>query len=382
MTTTQPLSPPSLPTDLWGSAFAEPDNDCPPATVRAVAAAAIKAAEKRPAKTYEDFDFDDLQVYAGLDCIGTTELLSRLFPVIAREDTFYVPDEHGNKVKSKAPATLDSIVNIEMVAHEFIVDLEINGIKYDVERNASIDKQMRTEIDELERMIKDATGLKPDQLDSGQQVVEYLYGVRKFEAPSTTKSGEPAVDGNALMTLAGLPPLGGKYKAADPALQFLADMAKRKDISSVHNTFIRTYVQDWVKRTGRIHPSYNLHGTSSFRITGTNPNLTQLPRSKHGYNVRVCYTVDPGYVFISFDFSSAEVKVLANLAKEPAMLQAIADGLDFHTFSAAAMNGIPYEVMNGVLGDQKHPDYKHYKNLRQIAKTSTKFRRPRTAMYV
>jgi DNA polymerase-1 len=96
-----------------------------------------------------------------------------------------------------------------------------------------------------------------------------------------------------------------------------------------------------------------------------------LPRAKHGYNVRTCYTVEEGYIFISFDFSSAEVKVLANISKEPAMLRAIADGLDFHTFSASSMRKIPYDDMMGVLKDSSHPKYKEYKELRQLAKILT-----------
>lgn len=330
-------------------------------------------APAKAAKTYEDFNFNDLQTYAGMDCIATSSLLGKLFPEIVEESTILVSGPGGAKgqgVRKHCPAILDSVVNIEMVAHEFIIDLEINGLHYNVEKNREISKRMRQEIAELEDSIFSAVG-KKIELDSGPKVAEFLYSERGFEPPSTTKSGEPSVDGDALMTLAGLEPLKGKYVSPDPARQFLADMAKRKDISSVHNTFIRTYVEDWVKRDGRIHPSYNLHGTSSFRITGSDPNLTQLPRPKHGYNVRVCYDVEKGKVFISFDFSSAEVKILANLSREPAMLKAIEDGLDFHTFSSSAMLGISYEEMAAILADDSHPEYKYYKNQRQIAKVLT-----------
>lgn len=320
--------------------------------------------------TYEDFNYDDLQTYAGLDCIATSELLARLMPAIAEEEVFYAPDEKNRKTTTVAPAIIQSVLDIEMVAHEFIVDLEINGIHYDVEKNRIIGNQMREEISVLEDRIFSQIGKKLE-FDSGAKIADFLYNERGFKPPSTTKSGEPATDGDALMTLAGLEPLKGKYVAPNPELQWLADMAKRKDISSVYNSFIATYVEDWVKRDGRIHPSYNLHGTSSFRITGSDPNLTQLPRPKHGYNVRVCYDVETGKVFISFDFSSAEVKILANLSKEPAMLKAIADGLDFHAFSASEMNGIPYDEFIEAISDDKHPNYKTFKNLRTIAKVLT-----------
>ena len=194
-----------------------------------------------------------------------------------------------------------------------------------------------------------------------------------FIPPYLTQSGEPSTDGEALLTLAGLDPLNPPkdYKTPNPKLQFLALLAKRKDINSAHNTFIRTYIEDFVKRDGRIHPSYNLHGTSGFRISGDSPNLTQLPRPKHGYNIRDCYEVENGYVFIAFDFSSAEVKILAALCQDPNMLKAVNEGRDFHASSASLMKGVTYEHYKAVLADKSHPDFADYKYMRQIAKVLT-----------
>ena len=322
--------------------------------------------------TYEDFDYDKLNLYAGIDCIATSGIASALWPELSKSEPMYIPNEKGEKTKVLAPAIIDSVLKIEMPAHEFILDLEINGIGYSKGRNEWFDKKMRAEISEMdEKIFSSAQVGRRIDLNSGLVLAEFLYYEKGFKPPFMTKGGEPAVDGPALLTLAGLDPIGGKYVTKDPAFQYLADIAKRRDISSVHNTFIKTYYTDWVKRTGRIHPSYNLFGTSSFRITGSDPNLTQLPRARHGYNVRCCYTAPEGYVFISFDFSSAEVKILANMAKEPAMLQAIRDGLDFHTFSASAMRRIPYVEMAGVLADHSHALFKTYKDYRQLSKILT-----------
>jgi DNA polymerase-1 len=256
------------------------------------------------------------------------------------------------------------------MCHEFIIDLEINGMVYDVDRNRKISEQMVREVEEFDEKIFTALG-KRINLDSGTEVGKLLYEELGFVAPFKTKSGDDATDGAALLTLAGLNPLANQYTAEDPKLQFLADMAKRKDINSVHNTFIKTYVEDFVKRDGRIHPSYNMFGTSSFRITGDSPNLTQLPRPKHGYNVRECYTVDSGNVFIAFDFSSAEVKILGAICKDKNMLKAIAEGLDFHSYSASAMMRIPYDDYIHVLEDKTNALNKEYKRMRQVAKTLT-----------
>jgi DNA polymerase I len=273
-------------------------------------------------------------------------------------------------VKTKAPAIIKSATEIEMKAHEYIVDMELNGIVYDIEENRRIDARMKTEIAELDDKIFTAIGKKVD-MNSASAIGALLYGELGFEAPFKTKNGDDAIDGDALLTLAGLDPTSGIYVATDSRLQYLCDMAKRRDISSVHNTFIRTYVEDWVKRDGRVHPSYNLVGTSGFRISGDSPNLLQLPRPRHGYNVRDCYTVPPGFVFVAADFSSAEVKVVANLCKDKNMIRAILDGLDFHSFSGSNLLGIPYEDFLAAVKNKSHPDHKKCKHYRQVCKILT-----------
>lgn len=319
--------------------------------------------------TYEDYPIEDLMTYAGIDCIVTSGVATKLWPTLTAIEEMKVPTGKGFEVV-EAPPIIQSVNEVEMPAHEFILDLEINGIGYSVERNRFYHNKMVDHIAELDEKIFSAVGKTLD-MNSGPALAEFLYSVRGFTPPYLTKAGEPAVDGDALMLLAGLDPTGKSKIAKDEGLQFLVWMAIRRDISSVHNTFIKTYHTDWVKRDGRIHPSYNLFGTSSFRITGSDPNLTQLPREKHGYNIRTCFIEGEGNVFISFDFSSAEVKILANMAKEPGMLKAIADGLDFHTFSASAMDGVPYGEMAEILEDQTNPRYKECKARRQQAKVLT-----------
>lgn len=317
--------------------------------------------------SYEDFDFDKLNVYAGIDCIATLELLKKQMPQVHDEEPIIDLDSKGRKVKTTAPAIIESFLGLTIPAQEFLLDLEINGMKYSIPRNQWLNDKMSIHIAELDEKIFSAIGKKID-MNSGARVSEFLYGEKGFKPPTFTKGGDPSSDGATLMTLAGLDPVGGKYVTKDPSMQWLADMAVRRDVSSVQNTFVKTYVRDFVKRDGRVHGSFNLFGTSSFRITGSDPNFTQLPRVKHGYNVRVTYTVETGYVFVTFDFSSAEMKVLANLSGDPAMLKAIADGLDFHSFTASAMAKIPYKDFMAVLSDPTHKDFKDYKLKRQWAK--------------
>lgn len=338
-----------------------------------------KRASRKPTKaepdtpiyrTFEDFDFTDLQHYAGLDTIVTSELLAKLWPDIIMDIPYVVPGKNGARMDIRAPALISSSVKDEMFAHEYIIDMEMNGIVYDVDMNRRMTTQMSEEIAQLEASIFDATKREFD-LNSGPVIAELLYGEMGFEPPVRTKSGDPSTDGDSLLTLAGLNPKANIYVAPDPKLQFLCDIVKRTDLSSVCNTFLTPYVDKWVKKDGRVHPSYNMVGTSGFRISGDSPNLLNLPRPKHGYNVRACYTVEDNEVFIAADFSSAEVKVLANLSKDPAMMKAVDQGLDFHSVAGSALSGIPFEDFVEAVNNKAHPMHKQCKHHRQVAKILT-----------
>ena len=314
--------------------------------------------------TYEDYPIEDLLIYGGIDCIVTSELLSRLSKYVYEEPEYtWVKTENGRtfKVKETIMSIADSYQKYTAEAHDFIMDLEINGIKYDVDGNRRMKVRLEAEIEELETEIESHIGAT-FSLDSGQQLAHYLYVIRGFDVTNRTKTGEPSTDGEAVKDLANRYPVEKVW---------LEPLAKRNDLVSIYRTFISTYVEDFVKSDGRIHASYSLHGTGSFRIAGDSPNLTQLPRPKHGYNIRTLFIVEEGYVFMAFDFSSAEVKILGALCKDPALLKAIEMGQDFHALSASKMYGIDYDEFVAILGDKQHPLNKDYKEKRQFSKALT-----------
>lgn len=333
------------------------------------ARAAKKKAEQPVYLTYEDYPVEDLYLYAGLDNIATSTVLARIFPMIS-EEPLHVITREKTKIHTTAKSILEVNNAVTLPALEYILDMEINGLAYDVEMNKRLCERITKEIAELEAKI--FAKIPKFNIDSGKLLTEYIYETCGLPVTSRTQSGEPSTDGEALLVLAGLDPMKpGDYITPDPNKQWLAHLAKRKDLNSIYNTFLKNYVGDFVKPDGRIHPNYNLHGTSGFRISGDNPNLTQLPRPKHGYNIRTCYTVEKGYFFMAFDFSSAEVKILGALCKDPNMLKAIREGLDFHSYSASSMIKVSYEDFMAIIGDKTNPKFAEYKNLRQTAKILT-----------
>lgn len=232
-----------------------------------------KAAEKPVYNTYEDYDYGELLTYAGIDTYVTSKTVARMFPSLIERPEYKVSAGPSRVRTTRAPALIEVYQDCTQVIFDFICDLELAGINYDVQANRQLDVSMREEVTFLEDRIFTKLGKKVN-LDSSDVMSNLLYGELGFEAPHKTKSGADATDGGALLTLAGLDPLApGKYLTPDPELQFLADIAKRKNLAAVHRGFISTYMDDYLQPDGRIHALYNQFGTSTFRLSSSEPNL-------------------------------------------------------------------------------------------------------------
>ena len=237
------------------------------------AEAAAGPAEKPVYTTYEDYNYEDLLTYAGIDTYGTSTVISRMFPKLVNRPEYRVKEGPSKIVTRRAPALIEVYENFTSTIFDFVCDLELNGINYDQVANRRLDKSMREEIGFLEDRIFTSIG-KRINVDSSDVLAEYLYGELGLEAPHKTKSGSDSTDGAALLILSGLDPLKpGKYVTKDPAKQFLADIAKRKNLAAVHRGFISTYIEDYVQPDGRVHALYNQFGTSTFRLSSSEPNL-------------------------------------------------------------------------------------------------------------
>lgn len=309
-------------------------------------------------RSFEDFVYTDLMTYAGIDTIVTYELFKKMYPDLRVKPKY---KEYQNKalVDSTAPSLLEEALEIKAEALHFMVDMMCNGIQYDIALNEQYNIRMQAHLNELEESIFKAVG-KRWNLDSDLETEQILFHEFGLECDIKTKGGKASTSGEALQDMA------KRYGHS-----WLKDMVVRNDVASIHRSFIIGYIEKHVKSDGRVHPNYNLHGTSSHRISGDNPNLLNIPTPKHGYNIRRLYTVRPGFAFLTFDFSSCEVKVLAALCKDKTMMEAILSGLDFHSFTASQMQKIPYEQFVAVLEDHAHPEFKKYKKWRQEAKAVT-----------
>jgi len=96
----------------------------------------------------------------------------------------------------------------------------------------------------------------------------------------------------------------------------------------------------------RIHCSFNQTVAATGRLASSDPNLQNIPiRTDIGRDIRKAFVAKPGHVLISADYSQIELRLLAHLAKDRALIDAFHEGQDIHTAVAAQINGVPLEAV-------------------------------------
>ena len=105
----------------------------------------------------------------------------------------------------------------------------------------------------------------------------------------------------------------------------------------------------WNSKTGRVHTSYSQTGAVTGRLSSSNPNLQNIPiRTEEGRRVRSGFIAAKGNVLLSVDYSQIELRIVAHMAQDQAMLDAFRAGQDIHATTAAAIYNIPLDGLNGI----------------------------------
>ena len=297
--------------------------------------------------SYEDFPLEELQLYAGIDALVTSKLRNRLMPALTRERSY----ETLAGTLNMGSLYERDIRAVKSVALDFLIELEYTGIGFDIDYYFNL----RQEVEHRLEALRGRLAHLKFNLSSGPQLQDYVYKERGFVPRNFTAKGQPSVDYDSLVEF------------EDEEINLIA---QHNELQSLFATFLNSYHLN-VKSDGRIHPNYNLHGTSSHRITGNNPNLTQIPKDTKGISVRSCFAAPKGYLFFAADQSSAEVKVLAAICRDANLLKAVRDDLDFHSYTAALLMGMPYEEFVDILTNGSKEQKVLHKTYRQNAKAVT-----------
>jgi len=226
--------------------------------------------------------------------------------------------------------------DLEMPVVPVIANMEENGIRVDADKLHVLSKNLAERINEKEKNIFKLSK-KEFNINSPAQLGIVLFEDIKIqgdEKVSKTKTGAYATGESELERFR------EKHKIIGEILEF-------RELSKLKNTYVDALPKLIDKDTGRIHTTYNQAGTSTGRLSSSDPNMQNLPqKGEFAGNIREAFIAEEGYSLVAFDYSQIELRIMAHLSKDENMMKVFKDGGDIHTKTAMEINNLsaPEEV--------------------------------------
>lgn len=262
--------------------------------------------------THVPIDEETYVRYAGLDVILTARLFREIAPVVR-------------------DIGLDHLSKFEHHLQVLLAVLQRRGMRLDV---PYVERLKGDLLDEAERFKAVAARYGVDNVNSTAQVAAALEAMSET-LTETTPSGARKVDKNVLLPLADLNLQWERIESRTP--NPLAEAVLRsKRAEKWAETYAKAFL-DLKDADDRLHPSIGALQARTARMSVSRPPLQQLPSSD--WRVRRSFIADPGQLIIAADYKQVEMRVLAALSGDKAMLKAIADGMDIHDAVATGMFG-------------------------------------------
>ena len=234
---------------------------------------------------------------------------------------------------------VDLFENLEMPLVRVLTDMEFEGVRIDGEFLNNYSKELEKIIKEKEESIYEKAGVRFN-IASPKQVGEVLFDKMKIPYRwKKTKSGQYSTSEEKLSELA----------AEHEYVQEILDFRK---FSKLKSTYVDALPKLINPKTGRVHSSFNQARAATGRLSSENPNLQNIPiRDDAGREIRKAFIPrDENHILLAADYSQIELRLIAEIANEKAMLEAFQAGHDIHRATAAKVYGVPLEE---VTADQR-----------------------------
>jgi len=233
------------------------------------------------------------------------------------------------------PKLWDLFLNIEMPLIAVLADMEMAGVALDKAFFADFSVQLSGLLAALEKQIYQAVG-KTFNINSTQQLSSVLFETLGLTPPDR---GKKTASGHYSTAAGVLDEMSGQHPVVDMILEY-------REYSKLKSTYVDALPAQIHPETGRVHTSFSQTGTVTGRLSSSDPNLQNIPtRTDLGRRVRRGFVADPGNVLVSLDYSQIELRIVAHMADDAAMLNAFRAGQDIHATTAAAIYGIPLEAV-------------------------------------
>ncbi|MBW2210179.1 MAG: DNA polymerase I [Deltaproteobacteria bacterium] len=229
---------------------------------------------------------------------------------------------------------------IELPLAGVLATMELTGIRVDTEPLAKLSEEAGVELERLHAQCTDLAG-HDFNVSSPRQLETILFDELDLPVIKKTKTAR-STDHEVLEELALLHPLPQA-------------ILEHRSLSKLKSTYLDALPREVNPDTGRIHTRYNQLVTATGRLSSSDPNLQNIPiRTEMGRRVRDAFVPKEGWSMLAADYSQIELRVLAHLSRDPALVDAFSRGDDVHVQTACALFGVqPDEVTKSMRGQAK-----------------------------
>lgn len=206
--------------------------------------------------------------------------------------------------------------------------------------------------------------IRPINLGSPIDLPALMYSERgfHFDVIKNNESGKPSTDEETLTNLR----LTVKNPDSPKAI-FLDRLLELRGLEKMYTGFIKGWSNE-VQDDSRLHGRFNIHGTTSGRLSSSSPNAQQIPKTSVDPNIKLQLKAPKGTLYIASDFSQAELRIMAHLSGDETYLNAFNSGQDPHLAIAATKYHVSYDEALKIYEDENHPEHKIWKVRRKQAK--------------
>jgi DNA polymerase I len=273
-------------------------------------------------RSMADTPVSDVTPYASADA----EVVLQLIPILQKR----LEAHNASKL----------LHEMEMPLIPVLAQMEREGICLDTNFLHGMSTELNQRMIEIEKEIIQHVGFSFN-LNSTQQLSKVLFETLKLSPPDRKKK---TTSGHFSTAADVLEDMRGQHEVIDLILEF-------RELSKLKSTYIDALPLQINPETGRVHTSYNQTGSITGRLASSNPNLQNIPtRTEIGHRVRNGFVASSGKVLLSVDYSQIELRIVAHMSGDQAMLNAFHAGMDIHAATAAAIYG---QTVNQITKEQR-----------------------------
>jgi DNA polymerase I len=225
------------------------------------------------------------------------------------------------------------IYDLEMQCSEVLFRIERNGVLIDAQALAQQSNELGNRIMALEREAHELAG-QPFNLGSPKQIGEIFFGKLGLPVVKKTASGAPSTDEEVLEKLAEDYPLPAR-------------ILEHRGLSKLKGTYTDKLPLMQHPRTGRVHTHYAQAVAVTGRLSSNDPNLQNIPiRTTEGRRIREAFIAPPGHRVASADYSQIELRIMAHISGDEALLRAFRENMDVHRATASEVFGVALDQVS------------------------------------